>query len=791
MKNDKNEVIKKDNNTFNEKHKREELDKENEIKKQYQKISNDLKEIVSLIKNGQNSEDKRNIYEYVLYPNYFNTNQLRLRIFEVFKIKSNNEAYSFLLAEILKVFQKEESSKINQNITKEPFYNIITFLNYFINPSLIYYPLEPNIFTNSFKVFNKYIINDNKITKEILDSFINIFNLRNKLFEQYSINRNSLISIKECNKIIWLIDLLNLHNIFSFKYIIQEKIKIFYSKNSFIYEMYNTYNRSLNELLELTHYISLLETNCIPPLIIEKIIFDNKIKNKINTTIKDVLIEKLMEKPSNKKEEMEKNSNQFLSYYHVLFDNKKINEKSTEEIINIQKLFEFFLNKKEFLNCKTLVNLINPDIITKIIPINLMHKFCISVSIKELAPISNSLMKYPNEIETLLNKSIIKDSIKFIKAINLNRENYDRNFDVINMKNYFQYKTSECFKDQFDILIDYGLINQTSYNVVIDILMKRLKNLNKNTRMISLKEEDEEQFDENEINDNKVNNNNIKGYDDFDKLINYFAKESKKYNKSKEKNEISNIENLQKIHEEKIILFFKEGKKKKYLLNKDNKATFNKLFRNKSLNVSLINYIPEDVFEPHDKTCLTIDPKKTKVFFIDNLSLFKEIFANFFDKSKYIGIDSEWRQQFYANNNEKISILQLSNNDCTTVMIIDLLKLNNDSDFQYLFGQLFSNKIFIGYSFKISDIEHFSDSLQEAFNKAKIIDLIDIYQYKYIKKAPSLKGMCLEFLGKELCKYEQCSNWDNRPLKKSQLHYASLDALVCISIYHKLTSNNI
>ena len=91
----------------------------------------------------------------------------------------------------------------------------------------------------------------------------------------------------------------------------------------------------------------------------------------------------------------------------------------------------------------------------------------------------------------------------------------------------------------------------------------------------------------------------------------------------------------------------------------------------------------------------------------------------------------------------------------------------------------------------MSDIEHFSDSLQETFNKAKIIDLIDIYQYKFIKKAPSLKGMCLEFLGKELCKYEQCSNWDNRPLKKSQLHYASLDALVCILIYHKLTSNNI
>ena len=74
------------------------------------------------------------------------------------------------------------------------------------------------------------------------------------------------------------------------------------------------------------------------------------------------------------------------------------------------------------------------------------------------------------------------------------------------------------------------------------------------------------------------------------------------------------------------------------------------------------------------------------------------------------------------------------------------------------------------------------------FKQSTIIDLIDIYQHKFLEKAPSLKDLCLRFLGNKLCKYEQCSNWDNRPLKKRQLHYAALDAIVCISLYKKLAS---
>ncbi len=40
-------------------------------------------------------------------------------------------------------------------------------------------------------------------------------------------------------------------------------------------------------------------------------------------------------------------------------------------------------------------------------------------------------------------------------------------------------------------------------------------------------------------------------------------------------------------------------------------------------------------------------------------------------------------------------------------------------------------------------------------------------------------------LGKELCKAQTLTNWQRRPLRKNQLHYAALDAYVVIKIYDK------
>ena len=45
---------------------------------------------------------------------------------------------------------------------------------------------------------------------------------------------------------------------------------------------------------------------------------------------------------------------------------------------------------------------------------------------------------------------------------------------------------------------------------------------------------------------------------------------------------------------------------------------------------------------------------------------------------------------------------------------------------------------------------------------------------------------------KPISKYEQCSGWDYRPLRKSQLHYAALDAVLpmqLVKIMEKLETD--
>jgi ribonuclease D len=64
----------------------------------------------------------------------------------------------------------------------------------------------------------------------------------------------------------------------------------------------------------------------------------------------------------------------------------------------------------------------------------------------------------------------------------------------------------------------------------------------------------------------------------------------------------------------------------------------------------------------------------------------------------------------------------------------------------------------------------------------KLLDLQNMYKKirDYGERKSGLAVVCNYFFCKPLCKKEQCSNWEQRPLTNAQLHYAALDAWILV-----------
>ena len=415
-------------------------------------------------------------------------------------------------------------------------------------------------------------------------------------------------------------------------------------------------------------------------------------------------------------------------YCKIIFENNKLF--SEDQIIQTKKYICSYFNKLKIKDWRvnlSKLNMLDYKDVKGYLDTSNLKEYYYELPLTKIESLAKIMKFLPDEIDDLL-KQYTKgknhnEGIKLIKMLKLTNEETPLIFKIERMKQFFYYKINTCYEENNPHnLLDYCLISQQTLDASI------LKILNKYY--------------------------NSKKYDYF-----YLYVINELYYDSKDK-----------------------GLKLSKRLRKEIEAIYDKLdYKDK--------YSFKDYFGPVTKNCIQIDEKKTKVYFIDDIKFLEETLNKYFVDTKYVGIDSEWQQCFKIVDDTQVSIIQICNYEENCCILLDMLEFSQKEKFFELFEKYFKGKIFIGFYFDKSDLDVFPLRLRNFFENKEnctIYDVFTIAQQKFLEKGNSLKALTEKIFGKPLCKYEQCSDWNLRPLTKCQKHYAALDALICIMIFKKL-----
>lgn len=124
-------------------------------------------------------------------------------------------------------------------------------------------------------------------------------------------------------------------------------------------------------------------------------------------------------------------------------------------------------------------------------------------------------------------------------------------------------------------------------------------------------------------------------------------------------------------------------------------------------------------------------------------------------------------------------------------MVIDAIKLRRSKELIDFLTMLFTspNSRIICHSAK-HEVHGLSKTFEFPFDifqdNEPFLDIVPLFTQISDSKKTGLKAMVKELLSKDLSKLEQISDWNSRPLRESQIHYAALDAFIVLKLHEEI-----
>uniref|UniRef100_T1IT07 3'-5' exonuclease domain-containing protein n=1 Tax=Strigamia maritima TaxID=126957 RepID=T1IT07_STRMM len=208
-------------------------------------------------------------------------------------------------------------------------------------------------------------------------------------------------------------------------------------------------------------------------------------------------------------------------------------------------------------------------------------------------------------------------------------------------------------------------------------------------------------------------------------------------------------------------------------------------------NIKHYDHLESKFFIEPDDSYHSLSLPHSAIVYVDDEHKFKTM-LDVLQNSEVISCDSEWHPLTDMN----VSLIQIATEK--QIFLIDLKNTTNRRSFWSVFENPNIKKIGFGLSL---DLKAFSQCLPECksieIETKNLLDLQklcekleeirpDIFPHRPVDHHRKLSDIVVMCLGKKLDKREQCSNWENRPLRTKQIEYAALDAFCLLEIYNTL-----